>query len=476
MIGRKAQIKEMNKLLHSPKGEMLAILGRRRVGKTYLISKVYEKHITFDIIGVQHGTLSEQMNNFKDQLKKYFGEEAPTKKPKNWLEAFKTLITLLEQQSKKKSKRVLFFDEVPWLGESARSKFITALGYFWNSWASKQNIIIVICGSATSWILKHIVADKGGLYNRVTKRMHLKPFTLYETKQFLHSKSIFLDNSQIIQLYMALGGIPHYLDQVQNGLSAVQNIQQLCFEDEGGLKDEFQNLYHALFNYADLHIEVVKALHSKWSGMTRQELLHAIDKKDGGTMTKVINELVECDFVLELPSFTEKKNHKVYRLIDEYSIFYLNFIEKMKLYTPNYWEKKSQTNAFKIWAGFAFENICFRHTTQIVNAMQLNVIYTTFSSFYFKGNEALPGTQIDMVLDRADKIINLIEIKYYNEPYFMTKQYALDLKTKISIFRSATNTRKQLFLSMITLHGVAANTYSNGFVMNNITAEDLFTK
>ncbi len=475
MIGRQVEIQEMTKLLTSTSAEMLAVIGRRRVGKTFLIRKVYAQHIRFEIVGTQHATQTEQLSNFKIQLQLYFSKDAPKKRPKNWLEAFNNLSQCLEKEAlRSKKKLIIFIDELPWLAETSKKKFVEALGYFWNSWASKRNILIVICGSAASWITNHVVNTKGGLYNRITKSIHLKPFTLYESKLFLESKNIHLNNYQILQLYMALGGIPHYLDQVEAGRSASENLQKICFETSGTLYNEFQNLYEALFKNAHQYIAIIKALQSKWQGLTRQELLQVIDKKDGGTLTKIMNDLLLCDFIIQVQAYNHKKNHITYRLIDEYSIFYLSFIDGHKKMIKEYWLKKSQSNDYKIWSGYAFENICFRHQSQIIKAMQLMVIQTDMSSFYSRGNDEVPGTQIDMVLKRADKVINLFEIKFYQEPVFLSKSDALGLRTKMAIFKNITKTKKQLFLSMISVFGVAENEHSNGLVVNNITADDLF--
>jgi uncharacterized protein len=475
MIGRDIEIKEMQKLIQTSDGEMLAVLGRRRVGKTYLIREVYKNNIALEVVGLQNASTIQSLTIFKNQIKKYFGDNAPSSRPKSWLEAFNTLADILEKTDLTK-KKVLFFDEVPWLGDSSKKKFIEALGHFWNSWASNHNVIVVICGSAASWILNHIVNTKGGLYNRITKQLYLKPFTLYETKKYLKSNGVVLDHNHIIKIYMAFGGIPHYLKQVEPGLSATEVIQKICFETNGALYTEFENLYKALFKGSEVHIAIVKALQTKWHGLSRQELLAVLNKKDGGNITETLNELIQCNFVLELPSYTEKKNHKVFRLIDEFSIFYLSFMQNSNSKTANHWLKKSQTQEYKIWCGYAFENLCFRHTRQIIHGLGLNVIHTEFSSFYHKGNSEIPGTQIDMVLDRADQAINIFEIKYYDEPFILTKKYAHDLRTKIAIFKAATKTKKQIFLTTITIHGLLRNEYTNGFIMNDIVGDDLFVK
>lgn len=478
MIGREYEIRQMHQLLQSYDGEMLAIIGRRRVGKTYLIRQTYSEFMSFEIIGVQNETNAMQLKNFYQKLKDYFGDKVPDKKPSDWLDAFNQLKICLEKSKNKKSKKkqVIFFDEVPWLADNSKRRFIEALGYFWNSWASQQKIVIVLCGSASSWIVKHIVNTKGGLYNRITKLLHLKPFTLYETKRMLESNGVNLDPYQIIQLYMAFGGIPHYINQIRHGLSAIEIVQKLCFNDHSIFKNEFDNLYDSIFSGTENHVKVVRALQKKWSGLTRQELLETLDVKDGGNLSKVLKELVQCDFVLETNSYLKKKNHITYRLIDEYSIFYLSFIEGQKRVSPTHWMNVTKSQAYKVWSGYAFENVCFRHQNQIVRAMQLQAIHTEFSTFKSKGNSESLGTQIDMLLDRADGIINLFEIKFYNEPIILTKSYAEELRRKVAIFRTHTKTRKTIFVSMISVFGNILNENSRGFLAHDIKGESLFIK
>jgi uncharacterized protein len=477
MIGRESEVSEMERLLHTSQGEMLAIIGRRRVGKTFMIRQVYQSYIDFEIVGFQNGTNIVQLRNFGTKLKAHFGDDAPRKRPSDWVQAFESLKNcLIALQKKGKRKRVLFFDELPWLAERSKKNFIEALGYFWNSWASEQNIVIVLCGSASSWILNHVINAKGGLYNRVTKLIHLRPFNLHETRLLLKSQNITLSNYHITQLYMAFGGIPHYLKQIKSGKSAAEIIQALCFSESNVFQDELDNLYQALFNGAEMHLKVVRALQTKWAGLTRQQLINTLKIDDGGNISKVIKDLVQCNFILALNSYNGKKNHITYRLIDEFTIFYLKYIEHKKRVSPSHWQKTMESQAYKIWAGYAFENVCFRHQQLIVKAMKLEVIHTNFSSYTVKGSDETPGTQIDMLLDRDDGIINLIEIKFQNEPLLFTKAYSQTLRTKMAIFRHATKTRKSLFTSMVSAFGVIPNEYSNGFLAHDITVDDLFVK
>lgn len=472
IIGRKEELLTLAKVLQSPEAELVAVTGRRRIGKTFLVTSAYQEHFIFDMIGVQNGLLEAQLQNFTDQLELYTKPDFPLKAPANWAEAFRMLRNYIQNKAFE-TKKVLFFDELPWLA-GQKSGFLEAFGYFWNSWAVRQNLVIVICGSAASWMIQQVVNDKGGLHNRITKHLHLEPFTLAETEAFLQSREVFFDRYQITQIYMAMGGVPHYLKELDSEKSPLQNIETLCFSKKGILSDEFNRLYPSLFANADNHITVIRTLAQKKQGMTRNELVDASKLPNGGGLSKILEELDQSGFITEYFPFGKKKKEKIYRLSDEYSLFYLQFIERHRYQTGSIWQSLSQTPAYKSWAGYAFEGLCLKHLEQIKHAMGISGIYAVSSSFYKKGTAQNDGLQIDMVLDRNDHIINLFEIKYYNKVYTMTKDYADDLRQKLWLFQDNTKTTKQVNWVFITTFGLTRNQYATGLVNKAITLDDLF--
>jgi uncharacterized protein len=472
LIGRQEEIKILHKTLQSKEAELVAITGRRRIGKTYLTNMIFEENMAFDVIGTQNAPNEEQLQNFTNQLIQYYQSPLPIKKPDNWTEAFSMLRTYLQSISLKQ-KKVIFFDELPWLA-GQKSGFLSAFGYFWNSWASKQNLVIVICGSAASWMVQKVVNDKGGLHNRITQHIHLEPFTLSETKEFLESKEVFYDYYQVVQLYMAIGGIPHYLKAIDGSKSAVQNINNLCFNKNGLLYDEFNRLYASLFTHADMHVDIVRILAQKKQGMTRNEIANLSKIKNGGGLSNVLNELILSGFITEIFPFGKKKKDKLFRLTDEYSLFYLQFMEANRQQGKDVWQHLSQTSTFTAWSGYAFESICLKHIESIKKAMGISGIYSTASSFYQKGNEEQEGVQIDLLIDRNDHIINLFEIKFYNKPYTITKEYAENLRQKMWRFQAISKTNKQVNWVMISSFGVVKNQHSLGLIMNDFRLEDLF--
>jgi AAA+ ATPase superfamily predicted ATPase len=475
IIGREDEIKILERLLHSKEPELLAIYGRRRVGKTFLIKSYYHEQIVFSCSGQDNCKTREQLVNFRDQLKHHFPGIQSISIPNTWQEAFSMLRACIDSLSGNR-KKVLFFDELPWL-DSHKSGFLSAFGYFWNVYvAERSDILVVICGSAASWIIDKVVNNKGGLHNRITQRIRLLPFTLKETESYLQQQKINLDHYQILQLYMVMGGVPAYLKAVERGLSAEQNIENCCFSKDGALVNEFNNLYAALFNNPQKHIEVIRALSRKNKGLTRSEILKISKILTGGGITTVLNELAESGFIQKIYPFGKKEKDSLFRLVDEFSLFYLRFMQKGE---SNSFEKFAfsgiqKTQAYIGWCGYAFENICLKHVNQVKKALQIGGVHTSVSSWYLPGNDGYNGAQIDLLIDRADQCINICEIKFSTKPFVIDKKYAVDLQHKMMAFRQATDTKKSLFLTLISTYGVYENEYKAQRVDSEMKMESLF--
>ena len=474
IIGRIKEQIILNKALQSNESELVSIVGRRRVGKTFLIETVYQKNIVFELTGIQDAPRLEQLQNFTIQLTKQTKSPISIPIPKNWLAAFNLLTEYLETKLSKK-KIVVFLDELPWMA-TRKSGFLRGLSWFWNSWAIKKNIVVVICGSAASWMIQKVVRDTGGLHNRITKRIYLDTFDLAETEAFLKIKSPNINRYQILQIYMAMGGVPHYLKAVEGGKSAVQNIDNICFSKNGLLQDEFDLLYPALFDNSEEHIKVIRLLAAKKQGLTRKELIENGKLSQGGNTSKVIEELVHSGFISPYYAFGKKKRNIQYRLTDEYTLFYLKFIEKNRSEGAGTWKKLSQTQTWKSWSGYAFESIGLKHIHQIKKALSIGGVYSEASTFSFKGNEEIPGCQIDLLIDRNDHVINLCELKFYKEDYLMTKAYAKDLRIKMAAFKAATKTKKQIFLTFLTTFPLIENKHTIGLIDEAMTMDILFEK
>ena len=474
LIGREKEQSILKDLLKTDESEFIALYGRRRVGKTFLVETVYKKEIVFSITGLNKAGKELQLENFTNVLNTKLKKTAqiPTT-PKSWLKAFDILKHYLEGV-KHSHKRVIFFDELPWLA-TGKSGFLTALENFWNSWASKRtDIILLVCGSAASWMISNIVKNRGGLHNRITKRIRLMPFNLYETECYLKSRNIQLERYDILQLYMVMGGIPHYLKEVKRGKSATQVIDEVCFSKDGLLRDEFENLYQGLFNKPERYINVIKILAQKPKGLTRNELIKAAKLSSGGTTTKIFEGLEESGFIIKYLPVGNNLKLALYKLSDPYSAFYLKFIANSRASGTGSWIKKSATASWKSWSGFAFERLCLAHIAQIKKALGINGIYTEESSWRKTGTTTEPGTQIDLVIERGDNAINICEIKFSEIPFTITKKYADELRSKLVAFKQATKSRKTLFLTMISTFGLTENKYSVSLVQQDLDMKVLF--
>ncbi|MFK7786631.1 MAG: ATP-binding protein [Crocinitomicaceae bacterium] len=468
IIGRIPEQERLKEALESAQSELIAVYGRRRVGKTYMIRQFFGKRMVFEVTGLFQGAMTDQLSNFNKELIKRLNQ-TDSEAPSSWFEAFSELESYLDSLKGKK-KKVIFIDEFPWIA-TAKSKFLMAFENFWNTYCTKRNdLIVVICGSAASYMIQKIINNKGGLHNRISQKIRLLPFNLYETEQFLRSRGIKYTRYDLVQLYMTLGGVPHYLERVRKGLSIAQNIDSLCFSKDGILSDEFNQLYVSLFDNSERHLKLIRTLSSTNTGLTRNELIDKSGLPSGGDFSLKLQELVESGFVTEYPYFQNKKQLTLYRLSDEYSKFYLKFIERNKRSGEGTWQRLSTSRSYTSWSGFAFETLCLKHIQQIKKALRIDVIYSTNSSWFNQ------HAQVDLLIDRDDNVMNLCEIKFYNSPFTIDKKYYLNLKNKVAELQKDTKTRKNIFITMITTFGIIDNEYSRELVQNKLDMDTLFVE
>lgn len=469
IIGRSKELKLFTSILEGHRSEFIAVYGRRRVGKTFLIRSVFKRHFTFQLTGLANANTEQQLANFNNALQKVQkkNKEEPAK---TWFIAFVQLTRFLEKSAA--TKKVIFIDELPWL-DTVNSGFIPALEHFWNSWASARNdVILIACGSAASWMINKLINNKGGLHNRVTKRLKIIPFTLQECEQLVQSKKSVLDRYQIIQLYMVLGGIPFYWDEVSKELSAAQNIEQICFSENGLLRTEFPKLFSSLFTNADRHIAIINVLAKKAKGLTRHEIIKGSKLPDGGSMTRLLNELEESGFIRKYIPFEKKMRTSLYQLTDLYSLFYLRFIKEPAHFEKNKWLNTIDSPTYRAWSGYAFEQICLYHSDQLKHSLGIAAVETNISSW--RSSTLENGAQIDLVIDRRDQVINLCEMKFSINPFTIDKKYDAELRNKIAAFKKETATRKSVFMTMVTTFGLQKNNYAAGLIQNDIKMDALF--
>ncbi len=470
LTGRYKEQKMLLSLLDSQESEFVAVYGRRRVGKTFLVRETFNYKFTFQHTGLQNANKKEQLKEFQKSLKNCGMQKIP--KISDWADAFFALSEFLKSQPE--GKKIIFIDELPWL-DTPKSKIVSAIDHFWNGWATtRKDIILIVCGSATSWIISNIVKNYGGLHNRLTQQIYLEPFTLKECEQFANDNLLGMSRRNILETYMVLGGIPYYWKFLRKEDSWAQNIDRMFFSKNGELKNEYKALYASLFKNPEPYIEIISALGRKKTGMTRQEIISTINKNQGGRLTQILEELEECDFIRSYNSIKKRKKEAIYQLIDNFTLFYYKFIDNNNINEKNYWSKIINKPIYNTWSGLAFERVCLLHTEQIKQALGISgIISNVYSWFYKPKNKFETGTQIDMLIDRDDNIINLCEIKFAKAEYEISVEYDKALQQKAEIFRTKTKTKKGVTIVMITSFGLKHNPWAND-IQRQLTIDDLF--
>ena len=478
LIGREAELKLLNEYINSDRSEFIAVYGRRRVGKTFLIRKAVEDHFAFFMTGMNGVAKGEQLVNFSIALQKY-AHSTTLQTFKSWLLAFYALSQYIETLPE--GKKVIFIDELPWM-DTAKSGFIPALENFWNSWAVLRNDIkLIVCGSATSWMINNLIHSRGGLHNRLTHHLFLESFCLKECEAYFKEYGFSYSRKQIAECYMVMGGIPYYMSMMDRSKSLAQNIDSLFFSSNAELKDEFSDLYQALFKNAGSHIKVITALSTKGMGLTRKEILASTGLTDNGAFSTVLEELENCGFIRKYSPFgsnislnrKRQDSSSLYQLIDFYTLFYFRFIEKNSYQDEHFWTTSVNSPLHNTWCGLSFEMLCLCHLKQIKQALGISGVQTLACSWRGKGSESKKGVQIDLLIDRKDETINLCEIKYNKDKFEISLAEEQKLSTRLDTFRAETQTKKSVLLTLITTNGIKQNSHSD-IVQSEVTLEDLF--
>lgn len=485
IVGREEETQLLEKISFSSSAEFVALYGRRRVGKTFLIREFFKSRkdsIFLNVTGTKSAPMREQLAHFSSQVSETFYQNPSLMKPaKNWDEAFSTLTTVVKN-TKNNKKIVFFFDELPWMA-THRSRLLETLDYYWNQhWSTDKRLKLIVCGSSASWIINKLIHNRGGLHNRITHEIHLQPFNLSQTQQFLHQRGIKLDNQQILQLYMALGGIPFYLDKIEKGFSATQSIEALAFSPRGFLLTEFDKLFASLFDNPEEYLSLIKLLAEHRYGIGERKLLENLGRDFIGAKGKrILDELEQTGFIMGFKPLYHKVKGTYYRLVDEYSFFYLKWIAPIKdalskkSLEKGYWQNLQSTPEWYAWQGYAFESVCYKHLIPIRKA--LNLLPTALpSTWRYAPNPGTKeqGAQIDLLFDRRDNAITLCEIKYTAQAFSVNKDYADKLLKKIAVFKKKTRTKKQLFIALISVNGLQNNYYSDDIITKVVTLDALF--
>ena len=468
IIGRERERRTLARCESSEKPEFVAVYGRRRVGKTYMVTEHFANRFAFSLTGVSDGTMKEQLREFHRALEKHYRGSFPV--PKGWAEAFGLLEGRIEHDPAA-GKKTIFIDEMPWL-DTPKSGFLSALEHFWNAFASRRpDILLIVCGSAASWMIRNLINNYGGLHNRVTETIVVEPYLLCGCEAFYRSRGVAMSREQIAEAYMILGGIPYYMDAMDKAFGLNQNIDLLLFEKNAKLGGEFERLYHSLFREAENHIRLAETLAKNGSGMTRQELSAGSGISDGGGLTKALAGLEACGLVARSFDIRRRKSGDYFKLVDFYSLFYFKYLKNRRAGDPHFWTNYLSDPAHRAWCRYAFERLCMAHIPQIKRALGISGVVTDV--YAFRSSRQKGGAQIDLVIDRKDGTVNLCECKYTGKPYELSGQDAASLERKKEVFLEETGTRKSIHVTMISAAGLVQNAYRNG-IQAEITLDDLF--
>ncbi len=470
LIGRKRETEILNAAIKDEQSHFIAVYGRRRIGKTFLVREAFNSRFTFQHAGLSVAGLEEQIFAFEASIKEA-GLEVK-KKRKNWLEAFEDLKDVIRSSTEK--KKVVFIDELSWM-DTQNGDLMPALENFWNGWASaRKDVVLIVCASATSWMLSKVVHNKGGLYNRLTEQIHLKQFTLAECEEWVKENKIAFTRNQILQCYMIFGGVPYYWGFLKKGYSFYQNIDVIFFAKDAPLRDEYKYLYASIFRNPTVHLKIIEALGKKKVGMTREEIIEGSGLINSGDLTVKLEELESCGFIRKYYSYGMKKKNAVYQLIDNFTLFYHQFMSKEPT-DPHFWSNQINTPAVNTWQGLAFERVCLEHTDQIKKKLGISGVYTDINSWYCKKDDSkgIRGAQIDLLIVRKDQVINLCEMKYSNLEYTLSEEDDANIRSKVVTFIDATKTRYAIYPTVITTYGLVDNAYA-GNIQSVVTMDDLF--
>lgn len=470
IIGRKKEKDSLMQCLNSKRPEFVVIYGRRRVGKTFLVREYFNNQFSFYATGLSDEKTKGQLRGFAAGLNEYGHEDKGI--PGDWFEAFARLRELLEKKNTYRepinNKRVVFLDELPWM-DTARSDFKSALDYFWNSWASTQDdLVLIVCGSATSWIITNLLNNKKGFHNRVTRRIHLAPFSLAECEELLEYNDIVMTRKQIIESYMYFGGIPYYLNLMDQRLSLAQNVNEMCFSEHGPLYNEYFSLFSSLFDKPEKHMAILETLAKNKNGMTRVELSGYKEIGGGSVLTKDLRELEECGFIRKFNTLTKGENECCYQIIDPFTLFSIAFLNNRRF---DSWNEYINSPGYNSWRGNSFEVVCFNHINQIKAALGISGIET--NEYAWRSGSSGKGAQIDLVIARKDGVINLCEIKYTNEVYALDSEEHDKIQNRLTQFQKESGSKDAIHVTLICGDDYRQNKYS-GIIQNVIVGDDFF--
>ena len=480
IIGREEELATISRLYTSERSEFLALYGRRRVGKSFLIEEAMENKFTFMTVGLfikvdkddaekVESYRQQQLRHFYSSLLEYGLPEEGNPAPTNWLDAMNLLKKLL--LSKRSRRKVVFIDELPWLAGPQSSELVSELGFFWNQWARKRkDILLIVCGSATSWMIDNVIREYGGLYGRVTETIALKPFTLAECERYWEKRGFHLSRYEVALTYMVIGGVPYYMDSFRPDRTMADNINTIYFNKDKA-RQEFKDVYAGLYSSSEVYINVIRQLGKRFYGMSRTELLEALDKKGGGNFSDVLENLIDSGIIRSYTLYGSPRKQTVYQLMDFFTLFYLRFCENTGFTS---WRSVQRSKPFYSWAGNSFELLVVEHIQQLADALRIKEYATPFS--WSGDTPDGDGAQIDLVIpataERADYIC---EMKFSEGKYILKEEDADDITRHIEALKNSSihKLSHSIYVVLVTSFGVTESKHRS-HLNDIVTLDSLF--
>jgi len=413
-IGRKKELESLDLLLKKKSASLVVIRGRRRVGKSRLIKEFVsdKKHWIFSGIPPVPGiTKQRQLDAFSAQVAHNLG--MPKIQVSEWLEHF----NFLGQQAKGQ-KIVIVFDEISWMG-SEDPDFLGQLKTAWDlTFSENPELIFILCGSVSSWIEDNILKSTG-FVGRISVDMVLEELSIAESGEFWGARKNKVSPYEKFKMLSVTGGIPKYLEEIIATQSAEDNIHRLCFQSDGLLFREFDQIFSDLFSKrAQTYSDIVKTL--AHSSLTLDEVCEKLDVEKSGSVSSCLDDLELAGFIQEDCTWnlsSKAESHlKKFRLKDNYLRFYLRYIEPNKeKIAKGLFESKSfmLMPGWESVMGLQFENLVINNLKSLCKILRIDLLdIANAGPFFQRATQRQKGCQIDLMIQTKHNTLYVCEIKF----------------------------------------------------------------
>jgi hypothetical protein len=410
-VGRKNELRMLNDAYRSGKDELVVLYGRRRIGKSSLVKRFAEKKKAYyEFEALEGETTPGQINHFLQQLKKQIDDPIlDSVRFANWEQVF-TYLTEKVINRKSKVKKILFLDELPWMA-AGRIRLVSLLKYYWdNHWKSKH-VMLILCGSVASFMVKKVL-HSNALYGRTTIEILLKGFSPEEAARLLSKKR---SREETLNYQLVFGGVPKYLEQINTSQSFNKNMNTLCFSPHGIMLKEVERIFYSQFREPRTYLKIINLL--KNGIFSLSEISSKTKIPSGGGLKQYLKNLERAEMIRSYIPFDRSGNSKFkkYTLADEFLVFFFKYMgPNLRVIKESSSRRLFETltqNSFDSWLGFAFERFCLKHAGLLALVMDFADDILLASPYFKKNDERF---QIDLLYQRADRVITVCEIKHQN--------------------------------------------------------------